>query len=246
MARRSAGRPGTEAGRGGEAEIAGARDSSARSARYASNIRREVRRPDASTSGPHIGHNVDRSRRRGRPEAIGPSLLAASVPRRSGRPPSAPHVAPPSRHHSRQPAPGNHLPPDREHRLQAAPGEDLERRMPGTSRRAVRRPLRPVHGAPHTGQWLADGDRLALVDLRPLARATSPCFTGEMAYGTARPPGSAPASLPDRSRAAPASTPSCSPRTSPAATSRPPGGWRPPLRRLRPRRRAAAMRDAAP
>ena len=57
-------------------------------------------------------------------------------------------------------------------------GDDLARRVPRLAgpvgavlaeidrrhREAPDRAKRPLHGAPHKGQWLADGDRLALVD----------------------------------------------------------------------------------
>ena len=58
---------------------------------------------------------------------------------------------------------------------------------------AAARPLRPVHGAPHAGQWLADGDRLALVDFDRFGlgdpESDIAVFTCEMAYEDRAPAG---------------------------------------------------------
>ena len=55
------------------------------------------------------------------------------------------------------------------------------------------RPLRTVHGAPHAGQWLADGDRLALVDFDRFGlgdpESDIAVFTCEMAYEDRAPAG---------------------------------------------------------
>ena len=84
---------------------------------------------------------------------------------------------------------------DLSRRLPALRGEAeaVLARIEAVRDRAPERPLRPLHGAAHAGQWLADGDRLALVDFDRFGlgdpESDVAVFTSEMAYEDRAPGG---------------------------------------------------------